>query len=100
MKGIRSFMKVLGKPEVFFLLKSHLDRAGYPVVRFAMVDADWNGPVFSLKFSDQTDGDIFVDEQGIRFVAEKKFAPAMDEGIELIRTGDEGVSIKKKPCWY
>lgn len=84
------------EPEILKDLKETLVKEGQSVARFILVDFGCSGPIFDIELGTETDDDIVVEMDGVKFVAENKFAPALST-LEIIKNGDK-ITVKKSAC--
>lgn len=89
-------MNIKIKPEILKELKEVLVNECKTAARFILIDFGCSGPIFDIELDEQKDDDIVVEIQGVKFVAEDKFAPAL-KTLEVIKV-DNKFTIKKSAC--
>lgn len=89
-------MKILMSSQVQEALKADLSASGRTAARFVVNSFGCRGPLFDIEFSDQKDGDVTADVNGIKFVAESNFAVAL-KSPEIINQGDKFM-VKRSAC--
>lgn len=89
-------MKISISSQVQEGLKEALSKSGKTAARFVVSGFGCKGPLFDIEFSDQKDGDVTADVNGVKFVAESDFAVAL-KSPEIIRQGDKFM-VKRSTC--
>lgn len=89
-------MKISMSNQVQEDLKEALLKSGKTVARFVVNGFGCRGPLFDIEFSDQKDGDVTSDVNGIKFVAESDFAVAL-KSPEIIKQGEKFM-VKRSAC--
>lgn len=89
-------MNILMSNEIQEELKTELTKSGKTAARFIVSSIGCKGPLFGIEFSDEKDGDVKVEIQGIKFVAESRFVVAL-KSPEIIKEGDK-FKVKKPSC--
>ncbi|SKA81141.1 Fe-S cluster assembly iron-binding protein IscA [Caloramator quimbayensis] len=89
-------MNIKIEKELLKELGEALKNEGKEAARFILVDFGCSGPIFDIEFDNVKDNDIVVELEGVKFVAEDKFKPALGQ-IEVIKSKDK-FTVKKKSC--
>lgn len=89
-------MNINIKPEILSDLKETLVKESKTAVRFILADFGCSGPIFDIELGFQTDDDIVVEMDGVKFVAENKFSPAI-RTLEVIKLDDK-FTVKRSAC--
>lgn len=77
-------------------LKLELSKSSKTVARFVISGIGCKGPLFDIELSDEKDGDVTADVNGIKFVAEANFAVAL-KAPEIVKLGDKFM-VKRSAC--
>lgn len=89
-------MKIKINPEISKELKEVLAKEEKTAARVVLSDFGCSGPIFDIELDQQNNDDIFVEIEGIKFVAEDKLDPAI-KTIEVIKL-DNKFTVKKSAC--
>lgn len=89
-------MNIKIEPEILKDLKETLAKEGKTAARFILADFGCSGPIFDIELGTETNDDLVVEVDEVKFVAENKFAPAL-RTLEVIKIGDK-FTVKKSAC--
>ena len=89
-------MEISMSSQVQIELKRALTSSGKSAARFIANGIGCRGPLFDIEFSDQKEGDVVTEAEGIAFVTKRAYAIALKKP-EIVKQGDKFI-VKRTAC--